>query len=37
MEYGVWYGYLAVGILIMVALVVGYLDHKARKQQKRSH
>jgi hypothetical protein len=31
---GIWFGYLAMGILLLVALVLGYQDRKARHKQR---
>lgn len=29
---GIWYGYLAIVFLVVVALVLGYQDRKARRR-----
>lgn len=29
-----WFGYLAVGILLLVAVVLGYQDRKARRHER---
>ena len=34
---GIWYGYLAAGILIGVAFVLDYLDRRTRKKERQRH
>ena len=34
---GVWFGYLAVAILVVVSLVLGYQDRKARRRERHAH
>jgi hypothetical protein len=37
MDNGIWYGYLAGGILVVVAFVLGYLDRRSRKKERHAH
>lgn len=34
---GIWFGYLAVAILLVVSLVLDYLDRKARRHGRHAH
>lgn len=34
---GIWFGYLAIVTLIIVSVVLGYLDHRSRRRERRAH